>query len=211
MSGRPGLYQIDPAPFQAAYDSAAANLAAMRKAADRARAALGASLASVTRQQATTKFARTNRERFEELSKDGAVSASERDQANDRGARRRPRSSWWRHRWKRPGGGGISRGGHRSGGSGIEDGPYQSGIHLHHSAHLGRIGRSSVTEGRPGDWRNAGGPGYHSTTGFPCTWTCPNPRPSCCGYGAAWRTAVSVQRQLRKQVRLLLKTTPNIP
>jgi membrane fusion protein (multidrug efflux system) len=75
------LYQIDPAPFQAAYDSAAANLAAMRKAADRARAALRASLAGVTRQQATTKFARTNRERFEELSKDGAVSASERDQA----------------------------------------------------------------------------------------------------------------------------------
>ncbi|MHB9096836.1 MAG: efflux RND transporter periplasmic adaptor subunit [Syntrophales bacterium] len=75
------LYQIDPAPFQAAYDSVAANLAAMRKAADRARAALRASLAGVTRQQATTKFALTNRERFEELSKDGAVSASERDQA----------------------------------------------------------------------------------------------------------------------------------
>ncbi|PIU84469.1 MAG: efflux transporter periplasmic adaptor subunit [Deltaproteobacteria bacterium CG_4_9_14_3_um_filter_44_9] len=75
------LYQIDPAPFQAAYDNAAANLAAMRKDADRARAALRASLAGVTRQQATTKFAQTNRERFEELSKDGAVSASERDQA----------------------------------------------------------------------------------------------------------------------------------
>jgi membrane fusion protein (multidrug efflux system) len=42
---------------------------------------LGASLAGVTRQQATLDFARTNRERFEELSKDGAVSASERDQA----------------------------------------------------------------------------------------------------------------------------------
>ncbi len=35
------LYQIDPAPLQAAYDNAAANLAAARKAADRARAAPG--------------------------------------------------------------------------------------------------------------------------------------------------------------------------
>jgi membrane fusion protein (multidrug efflux system) len=75
------LFRIDEAPFQAAYDNAAANLAAIRKAADRARAVLGASLAGVTRQQATLDFARTNRERFEELSKDGAVSASERDQA----------------------------------------------------------------------------------------------------------------------------------
>ncbi|MBW6486519.1 MAG: efflux RND transporter periplasmic adaptor subunit [Syntrophobacterales bacterium] len=75
------LYQIDPAPFQAAYDNAAASLAAMRKAADRARAALRASLAGVTRQQATLDFARTNRGRFEELSKEGAVSASQRDQA----------------------------------------------------------------------------------------------------------------------------------
>src|SRR3989339_588438 len=51
------LFRIDPAPFQAAYDTAAANLAAMRKAADRARAALRASLAGVTRQQATLDFA----------------------------------------------------------------------------------------------------------------------------------------------------------
>jgi membrane fusion protein (multidrug efflux system) len=75
------LFRIDAAPFQAAYDNAAANLVAMRKAADRARAALRASVAGVTRQQATLNFARTNRERFEELSKDGAVSASQRDQA----------------------------------------------------------------------------------------------------------------------------------
>jgi membrane fusion protein (multidrug efflux system) len=75
------LYQIDPALFQATYDNAAANLAAMRKAADRARAALGASLAGITRQQAIVDLARTNRRRFEELVKDGAVSASERDQA----------------------------------------------------------------------------------------------------------------------------------
>jgi membrane fusion protein (multidrug efflux system) len=75
------LFQIDPAPFQAAYDSAEANLAAVKKAAVRARAALNASLAGVARQQATLAFARTNRERFEELSKEGAVSASQRDQA----------------------------------------------------------------------------------------------------------------------------------
>ena len=60
------LYQIDPAPYQAALDNAAANLAAVQKNADRARAALEASLAGVTRQQATLDLARTNRERFEE-------------------------------------------------------------------------------------------------------------------------------------------------
>ncbi len=75
------LFRIDEASFQAAYDNAAANLAAMRKAADRARAAVRASIAGVTRQQATLDFARTNRERFDELSKEGAVSASQRDQA----------------------------------------------------------------------------------------------------------------------------------
>lgn len=75
------LYQIDPALFQAAYDNTAANLAAMRKAADRARAALEATIAGVTRQRAILKLARTNRWRFEELFKGRAVSASQRDQA----------------------------------------------------------------------------------------------------------------------------------
>jgi len=75
------LYQIDPALFQATYDNAAANLAVMQKGADRARAVLQASIPGVTRQQATLDLARTNRRRFEELVKDGAVSASERDQA----------------------------------------------------------------------------------------------------------------------------------
>jgi membrane fusion protein, multidrug efflux system len=74
------LYQIDPATYQAAYDSAAANLAAVKKNADRARAALQATLAGVTRQQATLKLARTNRERFEEAFQEKAVSASQRDQ-----------------------------------------------------------------------------------------------------------------------------------
>jgi membrane fusion protein (multidrug efflux system) len=75
------LYQIDPAPFQAAYDNAAANLVVTRKAAERARAALEASMAAVSRQQATLELARTNRWRFEELFKGRVVSASQRDQA----------------------------------------------------------------------------------------------------------------------------------
>jgi len=75
------LYQIDPAPFQAALDSAEANLAAVQKNADRARAALQASIAGVTRQQASLELARINSERFEEVFKDRAVSAIERDKA----------------------------------------------------------------------------------------------------------------------------------
>jgi len=75
------LYQIDPAPFQAAYDNAAANLAVTRKAADRARAALEATHAGVSQKQATLELARTNRWRFDELYKGKAVAASQRDQA----------------------------------------------------------------------------------------------------------------------------------
>jgi len=75
------LYQIDPAPFQAAYDNAAANLSGMRKAADRARAALEASIASVARQRATLELARTNRSRYENLYEKRVISALQRDQA----------------------------------------------------------------------------------------------------------------------------------
>ena len=75
------LYQIDPAPFQAALDNATANLAVMRKSADRARAALEAGIARVTQQRATLELARTNRRRFEDAFKDRAVSTSQRDQA----------------------------------------------------------------------------------------------------------------------------------
>jgi membrane fusion protein (multidrug efflux system) len=74
------LYQIDPAPFQAALDSAAANLAVTQKQAARSRAVLGASLASVAQQQATLDLARANRRRFEALVKKEAVSVSQRDQ-----------------------------------------------------------------------------------------------------------------------------------
>jgi membrane fusion protein (multidrug efflux system) len=75
------LYLIDPAPFQAALENAAANLATMKKNAERAQAALEASIAGVARQRATLELARTNRDRFEELIKDRAVSAGQRDQA----------------------------------------------------------------------------------------------------------------------------------
>ena len=75
------LYQIDSAPFQAALDNATANLAVMRKSADRARAALEAGIARVTQQRATLELARTNRRRFEDAFKDRAVSTSQRDQA----------------------------------------------------------------------------------------------------------------------------------
>jgi membrane fusion protein (multidrug efflux system) len=75
------LYEIDPAPFQAALNNALANLDATRKGADRARAMLGAGIADIARQQATLTFAQTNRQRFEDLFKDKAVSAMDRDQA----------------------------------------------------------------------------------------------------------------------------------
>jgi membrane fusion protein (multidrug efflux system) len=75
------LYQIDPASLQAAYENAAANLAAARRAADRARAGLAVSRAGVVRQRAVLENARTNRKRFEDLLAEGAVSASQRDQA----------------------------------------------------------------------------------------------------------------------------------
>ncbi len=75
------LYEIDPAPFQAALDHSAANLEAARKDAERAQSALGASIAGVAKQQATAAFAAANRKRFEELFKDKAVSASDCEQA----------------------------------------------------------------------------------------------------------------------------------
>jgi len=75
------LYQIDPAPFQASVDSAAANLGAVQRNADRARAALQVSLANVARQRATLALARTNEKRFTEAYAERAVSAGQRDQA----------------------------------------------------------------------------------------------------------------------------------
>lgn len=75
------LYQIDPDPFQAALDSAAASVAATREAADRARATLDATTAGIKRHEATLKLATTNRQRFENMLKSNAASGMERDQA----------------------------------------------------------------------------------------------------------------------------------
>ena len=75
------LYRIDPDPFQAAVDNAAANLSAMRKNADQARAALKASIADVARLQVTLELARTNRQRYEASYKEKVVSTIQRDQA----------------------------------------------------------------------------------------------------------------------------------
>ncbi len=75
------LYRIDPAPFQAAYDGAVANLEAAKKAAERARAALVAARAGVERRKAALALAELDRRRFEDLAKDRAVSASARDRA----------------------------------------------------------------------------------------------------------------------------------
>lgn len=75
------LYQIDPAPFEAALNQALANVAAAQKGAERARAALGASMAGVRRQEATLTLAKLNRRRLENLFARESVSTRERDQA----------------------------------------------------------------------------------------------------------------------------------
>ena len=75
------LYQIDPAPFQAALDDATANLEVARKNVDRSRAALVASQAGVVRQKATLDLAQINRKRMEDLFKTKTISASDRDDA----------------------------------------------------------------------------------------------------------------------------------
>ncbi|MDX2479211.1 MAG: efflux RND transporter periplasmic adaptor subunit [Desulfuromusa sp.] len=75
------LYQIDPAPFEAALDNAMATVTATQKNADQARAALKASIANVTQQQATLALSEQNRDRFVEAYKSKAVSTTQRDQA----------------------------------------------------------------------------------------------------------------------------------
>jgi membrane fusion protein (multidrug efflux system) len=75
------LYQIDPAPYQAALDNASANLLSAQKGADRARAALTATIAGLKRHQATLTLAKTNLHRYEKLLTTHAASAMQRDQA----------------------------------------------------------------------------------------------------------------------------------
>jgi membrane fusion protein, multidrug efflux system len=78
--GQP-LYLIDPTSYKTALENSTANLSAVQKNAERARAVLGASLAGVARQRATLDLAQTNRERYVEAFKERAVAAGQRDQA----------------------------------------------------------------------------------------------------------------------------------
>jgi membrane fusion protein (multidrug efflux system) len=75
------LYEIDPAPYQSAYDNAAANLAVAKENVDRARAVLETSHAALKRHQAILELAETNLLRYQKLVKTQAVSAMQRDQA----------------------------------------------------------------------------------------------------------------------------------
>jgi membrane fusion protein (multidrug efflux system) len=74
------LYQIDPAPYQAALDNALANLSATEKAASSARAGLEVALANVARQNAVLDLARANAKRNQELFREGASTASQVDE-----------------------------------------------------------------------------------------------------------------------------------
>lgn len=75
------LYEIDSAPYKAAYDSAEANLLSAKQAAARAQATLEASMASLGRFEAVLKLAVTNHNRYDKLLEKKAVSAMEHDQA----------------------------------------------------------------------------------------------------------------------------------
>ncbi len=75
------LYEIDPAPYQAAYNSAVAALGSANEAVDRAQAALAASKAALQRHHAIKKLAKANLQRYENLLKTHAVSAMQHDQA----------------------------------------------------------------------------------------------------------------------------------
>jgi len=75
------LYQIDPAPFQAALENAVANLVAAERSADHARSALKAGIADTRRFQVNLELARTNRQRYETLFEKKFISAIQRDQA----------------------------------------------------------------------------------------------------------------------------------
>jgi membrane fusion protein, multidrug efflux system len=75
------LYEIDSAPYQAAYDNAAANLAASQQGAERAQATTAASIAALKRHQAVLKLAKTSLARYKSLIKTHAVSEMQCDQA----------------------------------------------------------------------------------------------------------------------------------
>jgi membrane fusion protein (multidrug efflux system) len=75
------LYQIDPAPFQAALDNAQATLLAAKKSVDRSKSALKVSLANIGQIKAKLELAQADSRRYEQSFKEKIVSAAQRDQA----------------------------------------------------------------------------------------------------------------------------------
>lgn len=75
------LYEIDPAPYEAALNNASASLLAMKEGAERARAALGASIASLKRHESILGLTKANLARYENLVVTNAISVMERDKA----------------------------------------------------------------------------------------------------------------------------------
>ena len=155
------LYEIDPAPFQAAYDNTVASLDAARKAADKARAALVATQATVERNKAILKLADTNRRRYDELYQQSAVAAIQRDQAATdvevaeaaRTGRRGPGGQRQAIR-------GGRRGQHQAGGSSPESDADQPRLHQDHGTDFrpdrhvrrhGRRDRDGLSVGALGD------------------------------------------------------------
>lgn len=75
------LYQIDPAPFQAALDNTEASLLAARRAVDQAKSAEKSSLADIGQIKAKLDLARSDSKRYEQSFREKIVSAAQRDQA----------------------------------------------------------------------------------------------------------------------------------
>ncbi len=75
------LYEVDPAPYIASYNSASANLTSARQSAKKAQATLDSSIAALQRHEAVLKLAKVNRERYEKLLAKHAVSTMDYDQA----------------------------------------------------------------------------------------------------------------------------------
>jgi hypothetical protein len=126
------LYEIDPAPFQAALESARANLDATRKAAERARAALQATIAGVARHRATLDLAAL---RGAVLGKGGLRQPAgpggngRTGGGGDAAGGRGPGG-------KRSASSGRGRGGHKAGRGRLSDGPHQPWLHPDHRSHL---------------------------------------------------------------------------
>jgi membrane fusion protein (multidrug efflux system) len=75
------LYEIDPAPYAASYNNAAAAVVSANQAVKKAQATLDSSVAAIQRHKAVLKLAKVNRERYEKLVAKHAVSTMDYDQS----------------------------------------------------------------------------------------------------------------------------------